>query len=157
MKWRLGFNGRWGKGGGLFVVGTRHVVPVVDAQGSQVRSYFRPQTADAKRSSLRGSLGRMERVINVCALAFVFALVFCASAAAAPVLEVSVSHEPGTINRGDEYVSYSVKVKNVGDVPTSGTTNVVVDLPAGMKMDGGSGSGWSCFSISRPAPLLGCS
>ncbi len=46
-------------------------------------------------------------------LAVLAVLVFCASAqASATFTFTEVSHEPTTVNRGDEYLAYSVKLKN---------------------------------------------
>lgn len=51
---------------------------------------------------------------------------------------------PGTINRGDEYVGYSVKLKNTGPDPTVGETKIAIGLPGGMRLGGASGESWSC-------------
>ena len=51
---------------------------------------------------------------------------------------------PGTIDRGDEYVGYSVKLKNSGSETTAGSTKVALALPSGMQFAGGKGSGWTC-------------
>jgi hypothetical protein len=49
---RPGFNKRWYRGNGL-LAGTRHDVPVIADQGSQVRLRYDPVAAEAKLSSFR--------------------------------------------------------------------------------------------------------
>jgi hypothetical protein len=87
----------------------------------------------------------MKRLMVIVLGALALGLVAAASAAAAVSLEISeAQHSPATINRGDEFVSYSVKVKNTGDQATTAATNVSVALPVGVKLSAASGSGWSC-------------
>ena len=85
----------------------------------------------------RASLGVVLTMLSLAALAGV--------AHAAPGLGVSVSHDPSTVNRGDEHMTYAVQVTNTGDAATSSTTTVIVTLPDGVKMLSGTGGGWSCF------------
>jgi hypothetical protein len=71
------------------------------------------------------------------------------AASAAPVLSFTeAEHQEGTINRGDERVTYAVKLRNVGDAKTAGSTSVALALPAGMKLGVGVGgaasSQWTC-------------
>jgi hypothetical protein len=91
-------------------------------------------------------------------LAIVTAVVIAASAAiVAPGAGAAVnlsfteaSHQaspiaPGTTNRGDEYLAYSVRLKNTGSTKTSAGATVTVSLPAGVKMSGSvSADGWTC-------------
>jgi hypothetical protein len=72
-------------------------------------------------------------------------LAFASSAMGATTLGFSeVKHEPAAVNRGDEYVGYMVKVKNIGAGPTTGTMTLAIALPVGMKLAEGKGSGWIC-------------
>lgn len=71
------------------------------------------------------------------------------AAAAAPALTPTVVHSPSIVNRGDEYMAYTVTVKNSGDAPTSAPVNVTLNLPSGMTMDKGTGTNWTCFLTPR--------
>jgi hypothetical protein len=92
----------------------------------------------------------MKRHLAIAISTALVALGFAASAEAAPVFSFAeAAHEPsllapGTINRGDEYVGYSVRLKNTGTEPTTGTTQVAIGLPAGMQLAGTSSAAWSC-------------
>jgi hypothetical protein len=77
-------------------------------------------------------------------LALAVTLLFTAAAQAAPALSVTLTRAPATINRGDEFVSYAVKVKNTSGEATSGPLGVAIELPTGLKLAAASGSGWSC-------------
>ena len=70
-----------------------------------------------------------------------------------PDLEISGSHS-GNFGAGfDE--SYSITVKNVGGVPTSGAINVVDVLPSGLSfVSAAAGAGWSC---SAAGSTVSCS
>lgn len=69
----------------------------------------------------------------------------CSSAQAAVDLAFTeAKHQQPTINRGDEYATYSVKLKNAGTTATTGTTTVEIALPEGAKLSLGTGTGWSC-------------
>lgn len=59
-------------------------------------------------------------------------------------LDVTATHSPATVLRGDEYITYTVTVRNTGDSPTTAATSLDLQLPAGVFLDSGSGSGWSC-------------
>jgi hypothetical protein len=72
-----------------------------------------------------------------------------ASASAVVSLGVSASHS-GSVQRGDEYVTYSVAVTNTGDSATTSATNVNFALAPGMQLDGvilvgGVANGWTCL------------
>jgi hypothetical protein len=92
----------------------------------------------------------MKRALTATVATLGLALGLCSSANAAVSLGFAeAKHEasilaPGTINRGDEYVAYSVKLKNVGSEKTSAGAEVAVALPDGVELAGGSGSGWTC-------------
>ena len=77
-------------------------------------------------------------------------LVFASSVrAAGPEFSIEVEHEPSTINRGDEYVGYAVRVKNTGTSASVGTLSVQISLPEGIKFLEGAGAGWSCHPVAR--------
>jgi hypothetical protein len=78
------------------------------------------------------------------AFALAMSLLFAAAAQAAPTLGVTMARTPTAINRGDEFVSYQVKVQNTSGEATSGSLGVAVELPTGLKLVAASGSGWSC-------------
>jgi hypothetical protein len=92
----------------------------------------------------------MKRKLTVFLSGAVAALLLASSAQAAVSLSFTeAAHEPsllapGTINRGDEYVGYSVRLKNTGTEPTTGTTRVAIGLPAGMQLAGTTSAAWSC-------------
>ncbi|MGC1165787.1 MAG: hypothetical protein WA862_06740 [Solirubrobacterales bacterium] len=93
--------------------------------------------ASTTSKRLRGSLAG--------ALAIALGLLAPGAAAAAPALTPVVTHTPSTLNRGDSYMTYQVSVENSGDAATTAPVNVTVGLPAGMSINEGSGSGWTCF------------
>jgi hypothetical protein len=94
-----------------------------------------------------------------------FSLLFCtailAAACAAPAasaavsLTVSATHSPSTVFRGDEYMTFPVTVKNTGDTPTVGTTNVNIALAPGMFLDTGTGPSWACFLTAETCTYSG--
>jgi hypothetical protein len=51
---------------------------------------------------------------------------------------------PGTFNRGDEFVAYSVKLKNTGTTKSSVGTNVSISVPPGLRMAPGGNENWVC-------------
>jgi hypothetical protein len=55
---------------------------------------------------------------------------------------------PAGVSRSDERLSYTLKIKNTGPDPTSGTTTAEVALPAGLGTSvlEASGANWSCTS-----------
>jgi len=71
-------------------------------------------------------------------------LVAAVPAAGAPVLSVEMTRAPATINRGDEFVSYEVKVKNTGPDASTAGLSVSLQMPAGLTLARATGSGWSC-------------
>jgi hypothetical protein len=78
-------------------------------------------------------------------VAVLASVAFASSAQAAVSFSFTeTAHEQPSYNRGDEYASYLVKLKNSGDTATTGITTVAIDLPAGTKFYFGEGSGWSC-------------
>jgi hypothetical protein len=148
MRRRSGFNKRLSQGDGLLFVGTRHRVPVIDDQGSQVRFYIYPPLADVERSKRRLCFS-MGRVITTFGLVMALTLVVASAASAAVSLEFTEAKHEGTPNRGDELVSYSVKLKNTGSTATAGATNVSIALPGGAKLAAGEGAGWSCHMSAQ--------
>jgi hypothetical protein len=57
---------------------------------------------------------------------------------------MTLTRAPTAINRGDEFVSYEVKVQNISGEAASGPLGVAVELPTGLKLAAASGPGWSC-------------
>jgi len=89
--------------------------------------------------------------------AAVLGLILAVPALGAPALGVEATRVPTEVHRNDEYFEYQVKIKNTGTNKTCKektgepgvcesplTTSLVVGLPAGLSLGGGSGSGWSC-------------
>jgi hypothetical protein len=77
-------------------------------------------------------------------------LVFASSAMGAVTLSFSqASHDQASVSRSDELATYSVRVKNTGTTPTSGTTSVTIALPGGTKLATGKGTGWTCHMSAR--------
>jgi uncharacterized repeat protein (TIGR01451 family) len=62
-------------------------------------------------------------------------------------LEIDKSHT-GDFRAGTTR-AYALKVRNVGTLPTSGTTTVTDQLPAGLSYVGASGPGWSCGAAGQ--------
>ncbi len=108
--------------------------------------------ASLKPGSAIGSRASWSRLAVLGALAALGLLLFTGSASAAPTFGVELTRTPTTINRGDEFVSYEVKVKNTSATdPTTGPLNVVISLPTGftlVKTNTGSG-GWACDLTSN--------
>ena len=48
-------------------------------------------------------------------------------------------------------ITFTIKVTNVGDAPTSGTVTVTEAPPAGLTITALSGSGWTCVVATRRA------
>ena len=61
----------------------------------------------------------------------------------APDLALAKTHNPLQFSAGNANF-YTLAVSNVGNLPTSGTVTVVDTLPAGMTLQSGSGTGWTC-------------
>ncbi len=89
------------------------------------------------------------RVLTVTCVALLIAAAAFASSAQAAGFGMDVSHAPATINRGDEYATYTVTVTNSEDAATSGPTSVLIDLPDGTMLVDGSGTGWTCVVGAR--------
>ncbi len=60
-----------------------------------------------------------------------------------PDLTISKTHA-GIFIQGTGPLTYTIRVTNVGNAPTSGTVSVIDTLPAGMTGTAMSGSGWTC-------------
>lgn len=94
-----------------------------------------------------------------CALAFVgtFAAWSAAPALAAPSFGVTLERDAAAfpvVTHSDERVDYTVKVKNTGTDPTSGTVAMELELPGGTGtsvhlIETSNLSGWSCTSASH--------
>jgi len=88
-------------------------------------------------------------------VALAASLSLAAPALAAPALSVEMSRVSKfgppltTINRGDEFVGYEVKVKNVGPDSTAGTLSVSIGLPAGLTLAAASGTEWNCDLVVK--------
>jgi hypothetical protein len=84
-------------------------------------------------------------------LVIVAALQTPAVARAAVTWEVQASHSPSAISRGDEYMTYAVSIKNVGDANSAGAVTVDFALPAGVRPDleAKNGTGWSCSLLTH--------
>jgi hypothetical protein len=92
----------------------------------------------------------MKRRLTPLLLSMAATLILCSSAQAAVTLSFTeAKHEQATINRGDESATYSVKLKNIGGDPTSGTSHVAIALPTGVELSLGTGSGWSCHLTAQ--------
>ena len=75
-----------------------------------------------------------KKLLGISALVALALVVFAAPAVAAPELSTSIERTPQDIHRGDEFVSYKVKVTNTSSVDyTNGTTiSAFLSLPEGM-------------------------
>ena len=71
-------------------------------------------------------------------------------ATAAPGLLPTVT-DLSAVNRGDDYMTFTVMVKNTGDAATTAPVNVTLNLPSGMSMDDGTGFPWSCYLTPKRA------
>lgn len=95
----------------------------------------------------------MKRQLQAIFATFALGLVFCASAAAAPSFTFTESkHQEATTHRGDEVVTYLVKVKNTGTTGTTGPINLTIGLPSGAELASGGEFGgspiWVCHSVA---------
>ncbi len=68
-----------------------------------------------------------------------------------PDLTVTKTHT-GNFNAGQVGATYTISVRNVGTLPTSGTVTVVDTLPTGLTATAISGTGWTCPSPPLPNP-----
>jgi hypothetical protein len=107
--------------------------------------------------------------IIAAAIAIAAAAVWTPSAGAAVSFSFTeAAHEaspiaPGTTNRGDQYVAYSVRLKNTGTTKAATGASVTISLPAGVEMSSGGavvGPGWSCHRaastcVSSEEPAAG--
>lgn len=87
----------------------------------------------------------MKKLIGIAAL--VVALMVCAApASAAPTFSIDTSSSPGDLHRGDEFVSYVVKITNTSPVDyTSGAPiTAFLSLSPGLTVVQASGTGWTC-------------
>jgi hypothetical protein len=92
----------------------------------------------------------MKRALILTGAALALVLCFSSSAAAAVSFSFTeAKHDAASVNRGDEYVGYSIKLKNAGADPTSAPTKVSLALPGGLKMSGGKGAGWTCDTATQ--------
>lgn len=92
---------------------------------------------------------RNKRGIAVLGLALLLSLLFASQSLAAPTLGVEISRSPQQINRGDESVSYEVRVRNTSVTDsTSGTLGLALSPSPGLKIVATSGSGWTCSLVS---------
>jgi hypothetical protein len=91
----------------------------------------------------------------VLALGVLALLALASPALAAPQLDVEVARDQASLNRGDEFVSYTVTVSNIGPDATSGTTTLAAEFPAGMKFLWGQGSDWSCHNSAHACTISG--
>jgi hypothetical protein len=74
----------------------------------------------------------------------VFALAPAAASAAPGLGFTEVTRVQTPVHANDERVDYEITLANTGDAVTSGTTGVVLTLPAGVRLGEGSGAGWTC-------------
>jgi hypothetical protein len=97
----------------------------------------------------------MKAVVAVVGV-LVAGLVFASSAMGAVTLSFSqASHDQVSVSRSDELATYSIRVKNTGTTPTSGTTSVTIALPGGTKLATGKGTGWTCHMSARTCSSTG--
>ena len=66
------------------------------------------------------------------------------SIAGDPDLTIVVSHGGGSFSPGQNGVTYSISVSNIGALPTLGEVTVTETLPAGLTAAAISGDGWTC-------------
>jgi uncharacterized repeat protein (TIGR01451 family) len=79
-----------------------------------------------------------------CIVLFLVELAIAAPAAYAVAdLTITKTHI-GSFTQGDAGKSYTISVKNIGDLATSGTVDVIDTLPAGLAATAMSGTGWTC-------------
>ncbi|MBL0160600.1 MAG: DUF11 domain-containing protein [Bryobacterales bacterium] len=72
---------------------------------------------------------------------------------ASPDLTITKSHT-GDFARGQQGVTYTLTVTNVGDAPSYGTITVTENPPAGLTITGMSGQNWSCDATTRTCTNL---
>ena len=95
--------------------------------------------ASAKATDSRGA--DSENAANV---------VIVVSAPSRPTdLSIAKSHM-GNFSVGQVGATYTIAVRNDGDVASHGTVTVVDTLPSGLTANGMSGSGWSCATKPKP-------
>ena len=89
-------------------------------------------------------------ISTVVSLALAGLALWAATAISAPTLKVEMKRLTKlggpltTVNRGDEFLSYDIVVKNEGPDTTAGPLTLSFDLPTGLKLIAVSGSEWSC-------------
>jgi uncharacterized repeat protein (TIGR01451 family) len=84
----------------------------------------------------------MKNLLKATLAIFAFGLLASSAASAAVSLSFTeADHVEPTTNRGDEVITYSVRVKNTGTTPTTAPVNVSVSLPDGAQLGAGGESG----------------
>lgn len=105
----------------------------------------RTQT-DPGTAKQEGMNKAMRKLIGIAALVVLALAVYAAPASAAPVFSIGITHGPEDIHRGDEFVSYKVKVTNTSgvDYTTGGTITAFLGFSPGLTLAQASGEGWTC-------------
>jgi hypothetical protein len=106
------------------------------------RTHSDPVTAKQEGTNMNVK----KKLLGISALVVLALVVFAAPAVAAPVLSAQITRTPDEIHRGDEFVSYKVKVTNTSSVDyTNGSTiSAFLSLPEGMHVVKAGGSYWTC-------------
>ena len=101
---------------------------------------------DPVTAKQEGKKNAMRKLIGIAALAVLALVVFAAPASAAPVFSIGITSSPEEIYRGDEFVSYQVKVTNTSgvDYTTGATISAFLNLAPGLTLAQASGTGWTC-------------
>lgn len=101
---------------------------------------------DPNMAKQEGTNKAMRKLIGIAALVVLALAVYAAPASAAPVFSVGITHGPEDIYRGDEFVSYKVKITNTSgvDYTTGGTITAFLGLSPGLTLAQASGEGWTC-------------